>query len=528
MNVFFVEIGPPYAFDLAREMEKRGMHVSHMTSSHTQKEFRTLWPDEKTKFIHAGDLYDTTNLHKQYGSDFALLTAEIRDFFEEIAFDFFILTDRANYKPVAFRQRKRLFYDLIRFWVGYLRAERIDALYFPCTPHAPWELVLLHACKFLGIPHCYLSHTAINNRSLFRTDYRELEKVPENYLEGMSQEDIRKSTDPELLKDFDEESIVTNVVKLENDAFQKQKGVNADTESYDRFLNQKQKSGLLHTLVSPLKKIARTVLSTLSHSTSFRFPFAMDEDASDAKWARAVKRHKAAAEKLKTYYDSHAQDLDYSRPYIYFPLHLQPELTSQPEAGYFEDQLLALETLLAALPEGWKIYLKENPRQFDPDINTVSALHYRDIEDLDRFLAHNDVVLVPQKEQSEKLIRHSKVTVTLSGTAGWESLNLGKPCIVFSPPWYSPCPSCFIVKTPDDVSVALSAIEKKTAEDVAADILRYLHFYQDRLVIATLHAPSDVSYNSRSYEELLNSQADQLKAIFSKGVKSDAKAVKAG
>ena len=514
MNLFFVEIGPPYAFDLAKEMENNGLRLTHATSSMTEAEFRGLWADGHTEFLYAADFYSSKNIYQKHSKHLAKLNAEIREFFEEIAFDFFVLTDRANYTPRTFRDRKRLFYDLIRFWVGYLQNQDIDVVYFPCTPHAPWELVLMHACKYLGIPFTYLSHTAINNRSLFRDDYTYLEKVPEGYLEGKSQEEIRADTNTDLLADFDEESIVTNVVKLENDQFQKQAGVNADAQNYARFMAAETQRSLKSKILGPLKAALAPVIKTMINKTEFRFPFAMDDDTSELQWKKAVKAHKREAERLKAFYDAHTSELDLDAPYIYFPLHLQPELTSQPEAGFFEDQLLALETLLQALPKGWKIYLKENPRQFDAGINTVSALHYRDTEDLKRFIAHEDVLIVPQNVPSEKLIAHARVTVTLSGTAGWESLNLGKPCIVFSPPWYSPCPSCFIVKTPEDVCAALAKIEKKTAEDVEADILRYLHFYQDRLIIATLHAPSDVSYNSRSYEELLASQAKYLAQYF--------------
>ncbi len=514
MNLFFVEIGPPYSIDLAKQMEDKGMRLTHVTSSMKEEAFASLWSESKPAFLYAADFYSSENIYRKHGDYFAKLNADIRAFFEDIAFDFFVLTDRANYTPLTFRERKRFFYDLIRFWVGYLQSQDIDAVYFPCTPHAPWELVLMHACKYLGIPYTYLSHTAVNNRSLFRTDYRHLEKVPEGHLAGKSADEIRAGTDIGLLADFDEESIVTNVVKLENDQFQKQAGVNAQTQNYERFTAAKSPSSFKSKVLVPLKKVIAPYVKTVLGRTEFRFPFAMDTDASELKWKSAVKRHKKEAAKLKAYYDSQSSDLDFAAPYIYFPLHLQPELTSQPEAGFFEDQLLALETLLQALPQGWKVYLKENPRQFDPTINTVSALHYRDTQDIERFMAHKDVLIVPQNVPSEKLISHAKVTVTLSGTAGWESLNLGKPCIVFSPPWYSPCPSCFIVRTPEDVKQALSTIEVKTPEDVASDILRYLHFYQDRLIVATLHAPSDVSYNSRTYDELLESQSAHLAAFF--------------
>lgn len=514
MKLFFVEIGSPYSFDLANKLEENGFKISHTTSSSRLKDLPEFIKEKGRKNVQVKKLYCSEDLTKNYKEYFTPLNANIIKAFTPIERDFWILTDRTNSVPVSFRKRKLLYYDLIRFWLGYLEREQIEAIYFPYTPHAPWELVLMQAARYLSVPYCYLSHTAINNRSIFRTSYEEFKKTPANHLKDKTAAQIKKQIPKELLKDFEEESVVTNVIKLENDAFQGQKGINADAGAYKTFLED-EKTNWLQSIKLEAKLALRSAVSFLGLiEDEFKLPEAMNKSKKLWGWEFATLKHRYIATQLKKYYESRTDKIDLKEKYIYFPLHLQPELTSQPEAGIFEDQQVALEMLLQALPKGWKIYIKDNPRQFDHTINKVSAIHFRDKFDIDRYKINERVLIVPQNIKSEDLIENSQITATLTGTAGWESLNLGKPCMTFGKPWYSATQSCFTVSSVKEIEKALKDSSKKTKKDVQIDVLKYIHDYQDKLVIATLHATSDVSYNSRPYSELLHHHAAALKDFF--------------
>ena len=113
--------------------------------------------------------------------------------------------------------------------------------------------------------------------------------------------------------------------------------------------------------------------------------------------------------------------------YIYFPLHLQPELTTATLGGDYSDQMLAIETLSAWVSNDCCIYLKENPKQTEKQ---------RDNFFYKRLSSLKNVKLLSQKENSINLIKNSIGVATITGTAGWEALFYGKPVLVFGLAWY--------------------------------------------------------------------------------------------
>lgn len=122
---------------------------------------------------------------------------------------------------------------------------------------------------------------------------------------------------------------------------------------------------------------------------------------------------------------------DETRPFIYFPLHLQPELTTDTLGQRYADQLLVAEALAAAVPDDTLIVLKENPKQDEFMRESSFYTRMRAIPNL-RYLSPE----VPSLE----LVRRSRCVVAISGTVGWEALLLGKGVVQFGLAWYSSLP----------------------------------------------------------------------------------------
>ena len=126
--------------------------------------------------------------------------------------------------------------------------------------------------------------------------------------------------------------------------------------------------------------------------------------------------------------------VDFSIPYIYVPLHLQPEMTTSALGGIYRDQLLMLEHLHQLLPIGWKILVKENPKQ-GPFARGSMFFH--------RLNRLKNVLMVPSDTNTNTLTKNSKIVATVTGTAGWEAIQMGIPAITFGNAWFNSLPGVF-------------------------------------------------------------------------------------
>ncbi len=133
---------------------------------------------------------------------------------------------------------------------------------------------------------------------------------------------------------------------------------------------------------------------------------------------------------------------DLKEKYVYFPLHFEPERTSNPDAGDYQDQFKVLSIIRKIIPKEYKIFVKEHPSQFyfsEKGSRGRSPLFYDLIKNV------NSVKLIRQDFNSQKLIKNSKCVFSLTGTVAIESAILGKPSVTFgSTTWYSGCPNTII------------------------------------------------------------------------------------
>lgn len=128
--------------------------------------------------------------------------------------------------------------------------------------------------------------------------------------------------------------------------------------------------------------------------------------------------------------DFSTENLDF----VYFPLHLQPELTTSILGNGFTDQLKAIKHLSENLPKDVKIVVKENPKQ-----NSFK----RPPGYLKELTKIPNVILAPVNYPTINLVKKCKAVTTINGTVGWEAINLGKPVLYYGICWYRDLPNVY-------------------------------------------------------------------------------------
>lgn len=125
---------------------------------------------------------------------------------------------------------------------------------------------------------------------------------------------------------------------------------------------------------------------------------------------------------------------DPTEKYVYVSLHMQPELATDLLGGRYADQLLLIEELVRTLPDDVVIYAKEHPQQ---------KKNFRDPSYFERLKQIPRVRYLPPEVSPFELIAGSQAVVAISGTVGWEALQMGKPVLCFGAGWYRDFPGVF-------------------------------------------------------------------------------------
>lgn len=483
MSVLLTEFNDIYFRDIASILCKKSTSISHIVTSFPEL-YKGKTEFSKTKIIleHQFQYNDfisnlNTNSKESLSKDLILDNQELENLYLTIS-------DRLCFYPKSVVSRKQRYYDLLLFWSTFLKKNKITTIIFPRVPHLGYGNILYYLAKKQGIRVYIFRETLLNEVSLITSDYNNYAQIPKKYLQNLSLEKLK-------------EKLGTNYYDL---IFNQSELMKINTSDNSAVMRQNTSSALIN--IFDLKTLKS--LLTLVHNPFSRVygtPFYMEKPINWLGYYLMLFLYYFKNSALFSHYRLLSQPIDFNSKFIYFPLHYQPERTSLPEGGVFENQLLIVDILSKSIPSNWFVYVKEHPYQFLR--SDIRKMNFRSKEFYERIAQYKNVKVVPISTPSEKLIHYCQTSVTVTGSTGWETLLTGKPCITFSSSaWYSPCNSSFVVNTQTELKKALAQIKSKTKNDVLKDIIKFFLYYKNKF-IPTASSYETAIQSQKSYDFLV-------------------------
>jgi len=325
---------------------------------------------------------------------------------------FYPMIERMNFQNHRNSRLYDFYIKYLIYWLSLIEYLKPDGIVFMAIPHEGHDFVLYHLAKELGLKVIIVERTIFHDRSLILPGIDEFPIFPKSYQNKV-----------EISAEF-------------HTAYQAYQ---------DRIIRVEKKNK---------KKVFKALIKSVKHIFSKKAVLDAIYGLSDQLPNIAMhtwNRYKAVqhANNLSKLYCDNSVTPDFNKyKGIYFALHFEPEKSTLPMGSKFWNQLYVLETILEFLPEGWVIYVKEHPRQFN---RTPLKLEFsRDEQFYLKLINNPRIVLLSLDLKSDTIVNNVQAVGTITGTVGWEAALEKIPTIVFGKPWYYGCPEIFFAHDNSD------------------------------------------------------------------------------
>ncbi|MBI1812277.1 hypothetical protein HY285_01175 [Candidatus Peregrinibacteria bacterium] len=336
----------------------------------------------------------------------------------------------ARHKDIPYDERKRQYFDHLRYWNDVLTTKRIDLVLMNNVPHQCYDWILYGLCKIKGIRVLAMERCFTTDACYFVEDLDESSVELRDRLVELQREYADPKKPVPLSPKYEEYFRLYSREKV-----QPWSPIWRKKHFKRKSFVGKWSGTALRLLVQKPSTLTRSVLSTRV-------------------WARKLHQHRTFQ-----LYDEHVIQPDLSAPYVYVPLQLQPEATTMPMAGAYVDQERIIQLLAWHLPPGILLYVKEHPAQEEL---CRSPSFYQSLFEIP------SVRFLPRDFDSFALSASSIAIATGTGTAAFEGLFRGKPVLLFGHRFFQYAAGVHLIRTTDDCRQAMEKIlhgEKPSARD---------------------------------------------------------------
>ena len=163
---------------------------------------------------------------------------------------------------------------------------------------------------------------------------------------------------------------------------------------------------------------------------------------------RKFKRYLSRRLSFKYYHQNCRQDFDLSQDYVIYFLHVQPEITVEESAFEYMDQVATIRNIVAALPAGIPLVVKEHR----------PSAGRRPIEFYAELVHIPDLIILGGKFHSHDLIKNAQVIITLTGTVAIEAIYYCTPAIVLGNIFFNLCKGIYYPQSIPELKQLLNKV----------------------------------------------------------------------
>ncbi|MBM3228217.1 hypothetical protein FJZ27_05180 [Candidatus Peribacteria bacterium] len=383
---------------------------------------------------------------------------------------------------ISYDERTRMYFWHLRYWNDFLERHQINLLLAGILPHEIPDYVIYCLCRAKGIPTWVFHATTVRDTATIFSDIEDQAPEVRDRFHALQREAPQSVSLSPLFEEY----------------WQKQ-------------IEPSGKVAISFKRPTTIDRIMKSVRSkgVRSGITFLRWvPLLLSVSAWRGRFHKASAWYRVRA--FRRYYDRHAVRPDYTKPYVYVPLHFQPECSTCPMAGAFVDQLVTLQMLSREAPPGVLLYVKEHPVQRKKGFSCRSIRFYQEL------LAMPNVRLIEHAADTFTLREHCSVVATATGTAGFEAIFRGKPVLMFGHRFYQYAPGVFPIRTTQDCRDAISAVFKEHKKPAHHDVRLFLKAMEETCIHASVTDWHQLQASNLSFEDHVKAIAEGLIAKIGK------------
>ena len=326
--------------------------------------------------------------------------------------------NRVSFLKIKNKRYIELFSETVKLIENILLNNKINYIFFPVTPHFPFQILLYKIAKFLNIKTIILQRTDIDGIYFFRNS---ISNVQKKFIK------VRNNKKEKL--------IISKKIK---NYF-----LNSNESKFLKFsksINKKilKDNSTIFTLIFQIIRIILSELKNLYIKKKYSSRYWFKEYSIIHKIIFRILRLFEILT-LKSFISKNTKLPNLKSNFVFFPLHFQPERSTVPEGGENHNQLECIKKLRKAIPNNWVVYVKEHPRQFEKldDFQDLRKLNFRSKKFYKEIINLKNTFLVPISFDSKKLIKYSRLNVTITGSTALESLRMKKISLTFGDTWFN-------------------------------------------------------------------------------------------